>query len=141
MIYTGKSGKIYAETVERDKDRYNTTVVDLSNTSTPVKIFEYSGEATHLSIAESSEQLAIVCGSLGAFIYDEEITCFERTKGLPVKLLGSDDFFVSLDSEGNIAWHDNRDGKILAVFSLYKDRWVLVSATEISGRFSPHTQQ
>jgi hypothetical protein len=59
----------------------------------------------------------------------------ERTNGLPVKLFGYDRFFISLDSEGNIAWHDNRTGRLLAVFSLNENRWTLSTTREISGEF------
>jgi len=46
--------------------------------------------------------------------------------------LGCKDFFLSLDSEGNISWH-NTNGKLLAVFRVYKDRWVLEKGLETLG--------
>jgi len=130
-IYPGKSGKIYAEAVELKADRFKTTVVDLfpaqdrTRSASPLKIFEYPSEANHLSIAESAGRLAIVCDSEGAFIFTGEIVNFERTNALPVKLLGCDNFFLALDGEGSIAWHDNRTGKLLALFSLYREKWTL----------------
>ncbi|MDR1838207.1 MAG: hypothetical protein LBQ93_01275 [Treponema sp.] len=141
-----ESGKVYAETIERDGDRFITAVIELSpalikNTRTgyPARIFEYQGEAAYFSIAESAGRTAITCGSEGAFLIMNETTdrqkiYFERTSALPVKLLGCDGFFISLDSEGNIAWHDNKNGKVLAVFSLYADQWILQNARKTSGR-------
>jgi WD40 repeat protein len=130
-VYSGKSGKIYAEAVELESDRFKTTVIDLfpapdrTRSSSQLKIFEYLPEANHLSIAESAGHLAISCDGEGAFILSGEIINFERTNALPVKLLGCDDFFLALDSEGSIAWHDNTTGKLLALFSLYSDKWAL----------------
>jgi len=130
-LYQGKSGKIYAEAVELEGDRFKTTVIDLfpaqdrTRNVSPLKIFEYPSEANHLSIAESAGRLAIACDSEGAFIFTGGIVNFERTNALPVKLLGCDDFFLALDGEGGIAWHDKTTGKLLALFSLYKDKWTL----------------
>jgi len=131
-VYSGKSGKIYAEAVELEDDRYKTTVIDLfpaqdrTKSASPLKIFEYNSEANHLSIAESNGRLAIACDSEGAFILTRETVNFERTNSLPVKLLGCDNFFLSLDGEGNIAWHDNTTGKLLALLSLYREKWTLI---------------
>jgi hypothetical protein len=130
-LYSGKSGKIYAEAVELQADRFKTTVIDLfpapdrTRNPSPLKIFEYLPEANHLSIAESAGQLAIACDSEGAFIFTGEVVNFERTNALPLKLLGCDNFFLSVDSEGSIAWHDNTTGKLLALFSLYREKWTL----------------
>lgn len=130
LSYTGDLGKIYAAAVIRDTDSVKTVISTLSvNTAINEKIFEYYGEASNLLIAESAGKIAIAVGSEGAKIYAENIVGFQRTQGLPVKLLGCKNFFLSLDSEGNIAWHDT-DGKLLAVFKIYKDRWVLETGDE-----------
>ena len=138
-VTPSKQGNIYAETIELKEDKTITKVIDLSPIFTggreenPASVIEYLGEAAWLSIAESSGRLAISIGSEGAFITGDRIVNFERTNALPVKLLGSSNFFLSLDSEGSIAWHDNRSGRILAVFSLHDNRWTLQTNTEISG--------
>jgi len=136
-VTAGKSGNVYVEAAERDGDGYKTAVIrlPLDRGSAPAKIFEYPQEAVHLSIAESAGRLAIACDSEGAFFIADEIINFERTNALPEKLLGRDGFFLSLDGEGNIAWHDS-NGKILAVFSLLADQWTLQSDRKISGRLS-----
>lgn len=136
LLYSGKSGNVYAEAAERDGNRFITTVLNLTSSSYPIRVYEYKGESTHLSIAESSGILAVSCGSDGAFLISGNKVFFERTNGLPVKLLAHNNFFISLDSEGNIAWHNNRNGRLLAVLCLYADRWVLKTNVEIQGKFS-----
>jgi hypothetical protein len=135
ILYPVKSGKIYAEAVEKEEDRFKTTIIDLfpvsNRAASPVKIFEYPSEADYLSITESAGRMAIACDNEGAVLYAG--VNFERTKGLPVKLIGCDNFFICLDSEGNVAWHDNTNGKLLAVFSLYSEKWTFLSDKEITG--------
>ena len=137
-VTAGKSGNVYAETAEHDGDGYKTVVIKLSldRGGAPATIFEYPQEAARLSIAESAGRLAVACDSEGAFFIADETISFERTSALPVKLLGCDEFFLSLDSEGNIAWHDSNNGKVLAVFNLRADQWILQNKGEISGRLS-----
>jgi hypothetical protein len=142
-VFSGSRGNVYAEAVERDNHGIKTTVVSLPPVSSAgaragsaVRIFEYRGEASHLSIAESGGNIAVACGSEGAVIFADVNINMERTNGLPVKLLGYDNFFLSLDSEGNIAWHNNKTGRLLAVFSLNGNRWTLSGEREMSGEFS-----
>ena len=141
-VFSGSHGNVYAQAVERDNDGIKTTVVSLPPVSSAgaragaaVRIFEYRGEASHLSIAESGGSIAVACDSEGALIFADNNINMERTNGLPVKLLGFERFFISLDSEGNIAWHDNRTGRILAVFSLNGNRWTLSGSSIVSGEF------
>jgi hypothetical protein len=140
MLYPVNSGKVYAEAVEREADRFKTTIIDLfpvsNRTASPVKIFEYPSEADYLSITQSAGHLAIACDNEGAFLYTG--VNFERTKGLPVKLIGCDNFYLCLDSEGNLAWHDNTSGELLAVFRLYSEKWTLISDRETTGGFSQY---
>ena len=144
-VLAGSSGNAYAEAVERDNDGIKTTVVILppvfsagARTGSAIRLFEYRGEASQFSMAESQGNLAIACGNDGAIIFADNIVNMERTNGLPVKLFGYDRFFISLDSEGNIAWHDNRTGSLLALFSLSGNSWTLSATREISGEFSRH---
>ena len=139
MVYAGKAGNVYAAAVEKADDGVKTIVMKLSPSAGSVsaaKIFEYSGEDANLSVVESGGRLAVSCGSEGAAIYGGEAVYFERTEGLPVKLVESEKFFLCADSEGNVSWHDNKTGKLLAVFKLYEDRWLLKSDKEISGEFT-----
>jgi len=140
-VFSGSPGIVFAEAVERDSYGLKTSVLSLppvtssgARAGSAVRIFEYRGEASNLSIAESGGNLAIACDSEGALIFADDTIVMERTNGLPVKLLGTENFFLSLDSEGNIAWHDNKTGSLLAVFSLNGNRWTLSSdGREITG--------
>ena len=131
MAYVGNSGKIYAAAVLRDSGTERTVVWNLS-AAEETRILEFSGEDAHLSIAESAGALAIAYGQ-GAALYGEGVVNFKRTEGLPEKLLGSERFFICLDSEGNVSWHDNKTGNLLAVFRLYANTWTLSGIREISG--------
>lgn len=148
LAYTGRSPNVYAAAVERNNSGLKTSVINLSAAS-PVRIFEYPGEALNLSLAESAGALAIACGGEGAALFPANAAApapasapatasvnFERTEGLPVKLLGCDEFFLCLDSEGGIGWFDNKTARLLALFRLYEDGWTLLSDKEISGSLS-----
>ncbi|MCL2180268.1 MAG: hypothetical protein FWB83_03985 [Treponema sp.] len=120
-VYPGVSG-LFAAAAERTTGGMNTLFINLNNSS---RIFVYHSEAHFYSLAQSSGNIAISCDSEGAFITSS--TPFERTSGLPVRILGNDDFFISLDSEGSITWHDNTTGAVLAAFSHYGNRWIFTS--------------
>jgi hypothetical protein len=138
-VYTGNSGNTYAEAAEQDRSESFTSVIELTvairRNGIPVKIFESQNEALYLSIAESEGRLAISAND-GAFLFSDERVEFERTAGLPVKLLGCGNFFISQDNEGNIVWYNNKNGKVIAVFRFYAEQWVLLTDKKISGGFS-----
>ncbi|MDR0502620.1 MAG: hypothetical protein LBH16_04800 [Treponema sp.] len=145
MAYTAPAGhivpsEIYAAAVERDNEITKTAVYAVSAApggEAPRKILEYPGEDILLSITHSKGNPAIVCGGQGAAIYSEETVNFERSPGLPVRLIGCEEYIISLDSEGSICWHENTSGKLLAVFKTYGNRWILrTGAREVSGGFS-----
>ncbi len=138
MVYSGLSGKIYTAAIQQGS---NTKTVFYAGTAPAVTesiLFEYPEEAVNLSVAESDGIPAIAAGSEGAKILaNEEILNFERSEGLPVKLTETNDFFISLDSEGNVSWHNNKNGKLLAAFSLYEDSWELhINSRTSIGRIS-----
>jgi hypothetical protein len=140
-VYTGSSGTSYAETIEQDSGRIKTSIINLSaarNTqarNTSSRIFQHH-EETSFSIAESAGRPAAVRGNEDAFLISDRIINFQRTAGLPVKITGHSNFFICFDSDGNITWHDNASGRLLAVFSLSGDRWTLKSENEASGSVS-----
>ena len=45
--------------------------------------------------------------------------------GLPLKIVDGNRWFIVLDAEGSITWYNSQTGKLLAVFRLYPDLWVL----------------
>ena len=133
--YPGRGGRIYAVAIEQI-DFLRTVFMDLAAPAQQNRLFEYHGEALYYSITESNGRLVIACDNEGAMIISDRITFFERTGGLPVKLVSKGGHFICLDSEGNISWHD-LNGKLLSVFSLRENTWTLKSNNrEISGRIN-----
>jgi hypothetical protein len=134
MVYRGTSGGIYTAVVDQDETGPKTSILQF-NTANPgasVRLIEFQGEDTQFSIAESQGHLAATIGGEGAAIYSAgETRRFERTPGLPLRLIDGGRFFISLDTDGNICWHDNRTGKLLAMFRLYRYEWVLQTGAEI----------
>jgi WD40 repeat protein len=128
MVYPGRSGSIYAAAVEDDNGEIKTSILRL-NTTNPaqsLRLVELHSEDTQFSLAESSGQLAATIGGEGAAIYSTGVVRqFERSPGLPLLLMDGGDFFISLDADGNICWHESRGGTLLAIFRLYQQEWIL----------------
>ena len=136
MVYKGQSGGIYGATVEAASGTEAEaeaggirTVILRIDTETPaqsVRLLEWPGEETVFSFAESQGSVAATIGGEGAAIFTPEGSLpFERSGGLPVGIYDGGRFFVSLDADGSLCWHDNRTGKLLAEFRLYPDAWLL----------------
>jgi hypothetical protein len=96
-----------------------------------------------LSIAASSPFLASTLSSNGASIYripginssvsySSSSIAMERNIGLPQKIISGGGYFICLDSDGNITWHESGTGKILALFRIYADTWVLETEGNIT---------
>ncbi|MCL2130187.1 MAG: WD40 repeat domain-containing protein, partial [Treponema sp.] len=119
--------------------------LDTSNPEESIKLVELNGEDSSFSMAESRGNLASNLGNGAAAIYStgknnrvtggeprpgsavpSEIIAMERSMGLPVKILdGGGQWFIVLDGEGGLCWHNIETGKILAVFRVYQNFWVL----------------
>ncbi|MDR2731354.1 MAG: hypothetical protein LBB81_10730 [Treponema sp.] len=122
-VLRGGSGKLYAAAVSNDSYGNKTVVLRLG-TADVGAIKEFPGEE-HLSVAEINGNPVIASGSENAVIYGEKNIVLERTDGLTQKLIASDKYLVSLDTEGNITWFDGEKGVILAVFKLYANNWII----------------
>jgi hypothetical protein len=127
-VYRGGSGGIYAAVVDQDDEGITTSILRL-NTANPaqsIRLAELRGEEAQFSLAEVSGYLAATIGGEGAAIYAEGgVRQFERSPGFPARIVDGGQFFISLDAEGNICWHDGGSGKLLAVFRLYEHEWTL----------------
>jgi hypothetical protein len=129
-VYCGPSGTVYGGIISRDRNSFGSSLVAI-NTSNPSQsrtLADYPGEDTQFAIAEASGFLASSLGGSGAMLYRvsdfQEARSLERSPGLPECIL-SGPHFIQLDTEGNISWYDPRSGRLLALFKLYKDEWVL----------------
>ncbi|MDR0731996.1 MAG: WD40 repeat domain-containing protein [Treponema sp.] len=128
QVYRGNSGTVYGVTVEGTGNDLRTSIVRLDALES-AQLVEYNGEDTRFSVAEADGFLASNIGGGGAGIYSPwGIIQVERGPGLPRSIDNGDLYFIVLDAEGCISWHDPRTGNILAVFRLYEDRWTLGTA-------------
>ncbi|MDR1099335.1 MAG: WD40 repeat domain-containing protein [Treponema sp.] len=127
-VYRGASGIMYAAEVDEEAGNPRTSIIrlDAANPAQPVRLVEYQGEDTLFSLAESSNILASTLGDSGAALFSSRgMLNFERSPGLPLRLSGGGLFFIVIDGDGNICWHDPRSGKLLAIFRLYENEWIL----------------
>jgi hypothetical protein len=131
QVYRGSSGQVYGVTVEEAADNLRTSIVrlDLREEARPARLVDYDGEDTRFSLAEADGFLASNIGGDGAGIYAPwGMIRVERGPGLPQRIADGDLYFIVLDAEGCVSWHDPRTGDILAVFRLYEDQWTLRTA-------------
>jgi hypothetical protein len=125
-VYRGFSGTVYAAAVDGSPEKTTLLVLDAAHPSLPVRLFEYEGEDTLFTLAESGGAPALNPGGNGAAIYGKEGPIpFERGPGFPVRILDGTSFFIVIDGDGNVSWQDNETGKLLAVFSIQGDEWIL----------------
>jgi hypothetical protein len=127
-IYRGESGAVYGAAVTGGTGNVRTSILRL-NTADPAqstRLVEYQGEDTGFGIAECGGALASTIGGDGAILYSARgLLAFERSPGLPLRIINGGGRFLSLDTEGNIGWHDNQNGKLLALLRFYSGEWVL----------------
>ncbi|MDR1898470.1 MAG: hypothetical protein LBQ55_00505 [Treponema sp.] len=130
MVYRGASGALYGAAVKEEGDAVKTTLlrIDPARPEQTEPLIEFQGEDILFAMAESAGLPASTLGGEGAAIIGPEgLAPLERTPGFPLRLVDGGASFVALDAEGNVSWHDPRTGKILALFTLYRDEWTLVT--------------
>ena len=140
-VYRGASGAVYGVVVDpaHTGGVLQTAIIRL-DTSAPwlsVRLAEYIGEDPYLSMAESGGNLAFALGNAAALVRGEaasgESVALARSRGLPAHIADGGRWFVVLDGDGGINWHDNQTGSLLAVFRLGLDSWVLERGGEVVG--------
>jgi len=134
-VYRGESGAVYGVVINPTDGNVTTSIVvlDPSNPAEYETIVEYEGEDPFIVIAESGGNLAATLGTGMAVLYPNRGTpagqadavFFEGDAAFPIKIIDGGRFFVALDGEGTVSWHDNMTGKSPAVFRLYRDFWTL----------------
>jgi hypothetical protein len=130
-VYGGASGSAYGAALEQRSGvpgAVNTVLLQL-NTGNPMqssKFFEISGEGTGFDMAETDLIFASTLGEDGIFGYGSSGSLpFERSPGLPTQLISVEHYFISVDTDGNIAWHEPNTGALLALFHLSGNEWTL----------------
>jgi hypothetical protein len=89
-------------------------------------LVEYQGEDTGFGIAECGGALASTIGGDGATLYSSlGFVPFERSPGLPLRIINGGAWFITIDAVGNIGWHESQTGSLRALLRLYADEWVL----------------
>ncbi|MDR2741146.1 MAG: WD40 repeat domain-containing protein [Treponema sp.] len=127
-IYRGESDALYGAAVTVGMGNVRTGILRLNSAdpSQSTNLVEYQGEDTAFAIAESGGVLASTIGGDGVTLYGAlGLTAFERSPGLPLRLINGGSRFVTLDAGGNVCWHDNQTGELLALLRFYSNEWVL----------------
>jgi hypothetical protein len=127
-VYRGESGLLYGASVTFGTDGVRTGILRLNtaNPSQSTRLAEHQGEDTGFSIAESGGVLAATIGGDSAALYGAPgPAAFERSPGLPLRLINGGNRFITLDSGGSIGWYDNQTGKLLALLRFYPGEWIL----------------
>jgi WD40 repeat protein len=142
LLYRGPSGAVYAATVDEKEGGRVTSIIRLNPVDSlrSPRLVEYRGEDTVFSIAEAGGTLASTLGNGEAAAYTPQgMVSFEQRVGMPRSLMGGDSYFIVLDTDGNISWHDPESGGMLAVFRLYETEWLFQSPEFglIQGRVIP----
>jgi len=156
-LYRGGSGGIYAVTVSSQTAENNRLPNEITKTQVillniansaagstgadTIRLIDLPGEDIQFSLVESPDgytgSIAATIGGEGAIYSGSGVYKLDRTSGLPHRLLEGGSSLISLDSDGNIAWHDSRNGRLTAVFSLSPSGWTLrTESRTISGQIT-----
>jgi hypothetical protein len=127
-VYGGASGTLYGGALGQNAQGLSTILVqlDINSPEHSPKLFEAPGENATFDIVETDSIVATNLGSEGAYYYVESGALpFERSAGFPTRLVDGGAYFVSIDADGSIAWHEPGSGELLALFHLYENSWLL----------------
>ena len=118
-------------------------VIDISNPGRSRLVMEFDADNSNLTMAENQGVFLTVTenGNAGLFRLNQassgsnaSINNLQRSPGLPVILLNAGAFFISVDSDGNIVWHDPQTGNTLAMLRFYENNWILESIRSTASR-------
>jgi hypothetical protein len=142
QVYRGASGSVYGATVESRSGALQTSIIriDIRDPDKTGPLVEYQGEDDRFSIAEADGFIASNLGGDGAAIYSPRgMIDLDRSPGLPLRIADGDFYFIVLDAEGCISWHDPRTGEILALLRIFENEWILNTAwtAPVWGKVSP----
>jgi WD40 repeat protein len=143
-IYRGASGALYGAAIDGSSSTAKTSIlrIDPRQPAASVRLVEYQGEDTGFGLAECGGALASTIGGDGASLYSPRgVIPFDRSPGLPLRLINGGGYFVTIDADGNISWHANQTGELRALLQLYENTWVMEqynrgTSTTLSGRLT-----
>ena len=133
-VERGRTGSIYAAIINHDQRIPETYVyrLNMANPSMSELLMEYQGEDSTFHMAESGGSIASSIGGGQALFISSSfpgLQYLDRSPGLPIKIVDGTSFFISLDGDSNITWHDNITGRLLAIFRIHTDSWSLETFT------------
>ncbi|MDR2194350.1 MAG: WD40 repeat domain-containing protein [Treponema sp.] len=131
-VYRAASGVMYGGVITQERGEQKTVLLrfDMTDSMRFRIVAEAHGENLTFAIAEtggiavstlSSGQAAMALPLGGRKPY----THLEQKGGFPVHLVDGGAFFISVDTDGVISWHDPHTGFLLAHFRLYADGWTI----------------
>lgn len=132
-LHRGMDRTFYAVTTSRDSEGITTRLLSFlpSEAAKARALVEYRSEDVAVSIADTEGSIATTIGKDGATIFGRGgLERFQRTEALPVRLSPGGQFYLAVDSDGGLAWHDSGKGTVVAELRVYPDRWVMVRGEE-----------
>ena len=161
ILQRGKSGDVYAVTVSPQAGGSVTSIlqVDPANMAGSRELVYFQGEHTQFSFAQTPGGIATTVGGEVGTIHPVAGTAtatttgrtirraaartatasantvqrLDRTPGFPYRLIEGGEHIISLDRDGNLAWHDGQSGRLLAIFRLQADGWTLQTQRGVIG--------
>jgi WD40 repeat protein len=130
-VYRGLTGTIYGGVAALVSGAVKNGIIklDVMRPDRSMLLTEYQGEDTGFAMAECNGTLASTLGEEGAVIYRTDgVVPFERTTGLPIKLISGINYFLAIDRDGGITWYDPESGAWCAHLRMYEKKWYLEKA-------------
>jgi len=138
-LQRGASGDVFAAAVSRQRGETSTSIlrIDPANPAGSERLASFEGERARLSLVEAGGGIAAAAAGEGVALRlggsAGSNKSLERTPGFPIRLIdGSGGRIVSLDADGNLAWHDAQSGGLLALFRLGPSGWALQTRGGVS---------
>jgi len=127
ILQRGTAGDVYAVAISQQAGGSVTSIlrIDPENPANSERVLSFHGEHTQFSFAETPAGIAATVNGEIATLHSAVATELDRTPGFPYRLIEGERHIVSLDRDGNIAWHDNQSGRLRAIFRLHPDGWTL----------------
>jgi hypothetical protein len=130
-VYRGASGGVYGAVIDQSSGTQKTALIalDLAKPARSELLAAVAGEDFTFALAEAASILAANPGGGTALRYGAgsavTTTALEQSAGFPVQLIDGGMYFLSVDTDGLLAWNDPESGRLLARFYLYEDGWAL----------------
>ncbi|MCL2191508.1 MAG: hypothetical protein FWB79_05930, partial [Treponema sp.] len=153
ILQRGSSGEVYAVTVSPQPGGTITSILQVnhSNMAGSRQLVYFQGEHTQFSFAQTPRGIATTLDGEAGTIHPvaggnpaqtarrpraraaSAPQRLDRTPGFPYRLIEGGRYVISLDRDGNLAWHDSQNGRLLAIFRLHPEGWTLQTQQGVIG--------